>query len=66
MSVAKEQFLEDNMIKKYICPNCGVEIPYIRYTEGESHCTGLTTKCNKCKKIIPIKIISADKITIKL
>lgn len=54
------------MVKKYICPNCNEEIPYIRYVSGHSHCVGLTTKCNKCKQIVPIKILDADKIQIKL
>ena len=66
MDLAKSDYLEDKMSKKYICPKCGAEIPYIRYEEGSSHCVGLTIKCNKCKEIVPLKIISAEKISIKL
>lgn len=59
------EIIRMNSGKKYICPKCGQEIPYIRYTEGNSLCYGITVKCNKCKNIVEVRIKS-EKVGIKI
>lgn len=48
-------------IKKYICPNCGVEMPYIRYEVGVGLAQGITVFCKKCKQAVPLKVGSKNK-----